>query len=58
MAWSLYRKKEDENLVGGIFDYASESLDGDVLSPLRFSNNKTQEDVVAEVLDAIEKGNK
>lgn len=31
---------------------------GKFLAPLKFSNNKTQEDVVKEVLDSIEKGNK
>lgn len=31
---------------------------GEFLEPLRFSNGKTQEDVVKEVLDAIKEGNK
>lgn len=47
--WSLYNKKGDE----GVFDFA-----GDELQPLRFSNGKTQADVVSEVLKAIEQGNK
>ncbi len=32
--------------------------DKDFLKPLRFSNGKTQEDVVKEVLDAVKEGNK
>src|SRR3989344_5519203 len=59
--WSLYRKKEIEdgefsgkkNLGGDIFSFSGEKL-----GPLKFSNGKTQEDVVKEVLDAIEKENK
>jgi len=47
--WSLFKKKEGE----GVFDYSGEEL-----PPLRFSNGKTQADVVAEILDLIEKGNK
>ena len=61
--WSLFKKKEGEVdsddkafqpvLPQGIFDFSGEKLD-----PLRFSNGKTQADVVAEILKAIEKGNK
>jgi len=47
--WSLYKKTGDE----GIFDF-----NGEELKPLKFSNGKTQEDVVKEILNAIEKGNK
>ena len=50
--WSLYKRAETK---GGIFDYSQK---GEFLSPLTFSNNKTQEDVVREVLDSIEKGEK
>ena len=47
--WSLYKKKEGE----GVFDYSGEKLE-----PLKFSNNKTQEDVIKEILEAINSGNK
>jgi len=47
--WSLYRKKEGE----GIFDYSGEKLE-----PLKFSNGKTQADIVQEILDSINQGNK
>ena len=47
MAWSLYEKKEG-NL---------KSIDK-FLPPLKFSNNKTQEDVVSEILQEIKKGTK
>ena len=53
--WSLFKKKEDDNQEG-IFDYTNET--GDPLKPLKFSNNKTQKDIVKEVLNEIEKGNK
>jgi len=43
MPWSLYQKNE----VGDKY-----------LPPLNFSNNKTQEDVVKEVLEAIKQGHK
>jgi len=60
--WSLFRKKEKENnsIIGennGIFDY-SEKLEGDELKPLLFTNGKNQADVVKEVLDLINKGEK
>jgi len=52
--WSLFKRKEsEESLGGGLFDYSGEALE-----PLKFSNGKTQEDIVKEILDAIEKGNK
>ena len=58
--WSLFRKKEEDIFSDepdkGIFDYSSEN--SETLAPLKFSNNKTQEDVVKEVLDAINSGNK
>jgi len=51
--WSLYERKEDNTDVGaGLFNYSGEEL-----SPLKFSNGKTQADVVQEVLDAINEGN-
>ncbi len=53
--WSLFQKRANED-SSGIFDYASET--GEALAPLKFSNNKTQEDVVREILEAIEAGNK
>lgn len=48
--WSLHKKDVNSD---SIFDTAGESLE-----PLTFSNNKTQADIVREVLDEIEKGNK
>lgn len=57
--WSLYNKKE--GVGGDIGDSLGENLfdyDGEKLEPLKFSNGKTQADVVKEVLDEIEKGNK
>lgn len=57
LSWSLFEKKEDESSdveVGtGIFGYSGKKLE-----PLKFSNGKTQEDVVNEVLDKIKKGKK
>jgi len=56
VSWSLYRKKEgvsdDENTLD-ILNTA-----GDKLDPLKFTNGKTQEDVVKEVLKAIDGGHK
>jgi Rad3-related DNA helicase len=52
--WSLFKKKESEEGIGdGLFDYSGESLD-----PLKFSNGKSQEDVVKEILDSINEGNR
>lgn len=54
MTWSLYKKQGDLHKGGlNLFDNLGEKLE-----PLKFSNGKTQEDVVEEVLEAIEKGNK
>ncbi len=53
--WSLFRKKEDDSLTG-IFDYDESSAEK--LEPLKFSNGKTQEDVVKEILNAIAEGHK
>ncbi len=47
--WSLFRKKEGE----GIFDFSGEKLE-----PLKFSNGKTQEDIVKEILQTVNSGNK
>ncbi|MFH1711587.1 MAG: helicase C-terminal domain-containing protein [Nanoarchaeota archaeon] len=47
--WSLFNKKGDEFLGG---------FSGEKLEPLKFSNGKTQEDIVKEILKAIEDGNK
>ncbi|MBM3234093.1 hypothetical protein FJZ19_03290 [Candidatus Pacearchaeota archaeon] len=47
--WSLYKKKEGEFL---------DEYSGEKLSPLIFSNSKTQEDVIKEILEAINSGNK
>lgn len=52
--WSLYRRKEDEESIGaGIFNYSGEKLE-----PLKFSNGKTQADIVQEILDSIKEGHK
>ncbi len=60
--WSLFKKKQVDDcdfsnlkntLGNSLFDYEGESL-----GPIKFSNGKTQQDVVSEVLDLIEKGNK
>tara|TARA_Y100000310_G_C20699549_1_gene828446 strand:+ start:5682 stop:7571 length:1890 start_codon:yes stop_codon:yes gene_type:complete len=52
--WSLYERKEEDSVEGaGLFNYAGEKLD-----PLKFSNGKTQEDIVKEILEAIKKGHK
>jgi len=54
MTWSLYKKNEEDSGVGaGLFNYTGEKLE-----PLKFSNGKTQEDVVQETLEAINEGNK
>lgn len=52
--WSLYERKEnDESGGANLFNYSGEKLE-----PLKFSNGKTQADVVKEILDSIEEGNK
>ncbi len=53
--WSLYERKNEEDSSDGVnlFNYSGEKLE-----PLKFSNGKTQADVVKEVLDAINTGNK
>ncbi len=61
-SWSLYKKKnedEEEERFGTLdsidVDYEKQ---GEKLHPLKFTNGKTQEDVVKEVLSAIDAGNK
>ncbi len=50
--WSLYRRKESEEELGeGLFDFSGEKLE-----PLKFSNGKTQADVVKEILEQIKAG--
>ncbi|MFH0712084.1 MAG: helicase C-terminal domain-containing protein [archaeon] len=58
--WSLYKrtdatsdKRQSNSKFFGPFD-----TEGEELKPLLFSNNKTQADVVKEILDAINAGNK
>ena len=52
--WSLYKKNEDDEGEGAnLFNYSGEKLE-----PLKFSNGKTQADVVKEIFDAINEGNK
>ncbi len=52
LMWSLYKRKESEEELGeGLFNYTGEKLE-----PLKFSNGKTQADVVKEVLEQIQKG--
>jgi len=52
--WSLYRRKEEDESIGeGIFNYSGEKLE-----PLKFSNGKTQEDIVREILESVKEGYK
>ncbi len=57
VSWSLFKKKEGEESAsdkpGDLFSFSGEKL-----APLKFSNGKTQEDIVREVLDAIKSGTK
>jgi len=54
MAWSLYERTSDDSSEGAnLFNYTGKKLE-----PLMFSNGKSQEDVVQEVLDMIHKGHK
>ena len=50
--WSLYNRVNNPDSINP-FD-----SDGEELKPLKFSNGKTQADVVKEILDSIEAGNK
>ena len=62
--WSLFNRKENPITEDSKFQSpvpaTSHELQAtsDSLEPLKFSNNKTQADVVKEILDSIEKGNK
>lgn len=55
--WSLYKKAEGVESAldnpGDLFSFSGERLD-----PLKFTNGKTQEDIVKEVMAAIESGEK
>lgn len=51
--WSLYKKNNKDNDPD---DQNIFSFSGDKLEPLRFSNGKTQEDVVKEILEAHKQG--
>lgn len=50
--WSLYKRKENTDSINPF------NSDGEKLEPLKFSNGKTQADVVKEILDSINEGNK
>ncbi len=54
--WSLYKKKEKDN--ENEKEREGERNKDEFLKPLDFSNNKNQEDIVNEVLSAINEGNK
>jgi len=55
-----FLKEKESKATGNIFDHGCWSLyQGDkFLEPLKFSNGKTQEDVVKEIHDLIKSGNK
>jgi len=57
---SLEFLKEDEKKFESVFErkYWSLHENGDELEPLKFSNNKTQEDVVKEISELIKNGKK
>jgi Rad3-related DNA helicase len=56
-SWNLYKQRESDETyskskaVGGIFDY-----DGEKMDPLKFSNGKTQENILQEVMAAVNAG--
>ena len=56
---AFLNEKESKN-IGNIFDHGCWSLyrDDKFLAPLKFSNGKTQEDVVREIYDLIKLGHK
>ena len=60
--WSLYNKIENSGSINSNFQSPiaspTSSETGTPLPPLTFSNNKTQADIVKEVLEEINKGNK
>lgn len=49
--WSLYKRNEESDSI--LFNYTGEKLE-----PLKFSNGKTQSDIVKETVEAIKEGNK
>ena len=55
-----FLKENSEKNVENIFekDYWDLNDESGPITPLKFSNGKTQEDIVKEILDLIEKGNK
>jgi len=54
VCWSLFRKKEEDNPDDkNIFSFSGEKLE-----PLKFSNGKTQEDVIKEIMEAYKQGSK
>jgi len=55
--WSLYEKTENQDSKNSDFQ-SPVSSDSRFLDPLKFSNSKTQADIVEEILGEIEKGNK
>jgi Rad3-related DNA helicase len=55
--WSLYEKTENQDSENSNFQ-SPVSSSSRFLDPLKFSNGKTQDDIVEEILGEIEKGNK
>ncbi|MBU3924031.1 MAG: DEAD/DEAH box helicase family protein [Nanoarchaeota archaeon] len=55
--WSLYKSKQSTP-AGEALTHSEANCLNFPLEPLTFSNGKTQSDVVQEILDAIESGNK
>jgi|SRR3989339_282191 len=51
----LNQGEETFNISKGFWDF---NIEGNPISPLKFSNGKTQEDIVKEVVDLIRQGNK
>src|SRR3989339_406992 len=51
----LNQGEETFNINKGFWDF---NIEGNPISPLKFSNGKTQEDIVKEVVDLIRQGNK
>ncbi len=56
--FDVFENKVDPSLIKNDKDYWSLYKDGKKLEPLKFSNRKTQEDIVKEVVDLIKSGNK
>ncbi|MGK0209606.1 MAG: Rad3-related DNA helicase [Patescibacteria group bacterium] len=50
MSWDLYERNDESE---GIFD-----VSGDLLPPMKFTNGKTQEDIVADIKEAVDSGYK